>query len=63
MWSVGVPFEFVGQITGSRTMAEASNVESCTTSSRHDERKLLKYRSKACSGLRSTVVKDTNVFQ
>ena len=35
--TVGVPFEFVGQIAGSRPMTEASDVESCTTSSRHDE--------------------------
>ena len=35
--TMGVPFELVGQITGSRAMAEASDVESCTTSSRHDE--------------------------
>ena len=38
---MGVPFEFVGQITGSRPMAEASDVESCTTSSRHDEGRVL----------------------
>lgn len=34
---MGVPFEFVGEITSSCPMAEASDVESCTTSSRHDE--------------------------
>ncbi len=44
MWTMGVPFEFVGQITGSRPMAEASDVESCATSSRHDENSsLLQY--------------------
>ena len=41
VWTMGVPFEFVGQITGSRPMAEASDVESCATSSRHDEDDLL----------------------
>lgn len=34
---MGVPFEFVCQITCSRPVAEAGDVESCTTSSRHDE--------------------------
>ena len=35
-WIMGVPFEFVGQIASSRSVAEASDIESCTTSSRHD---------------------------
>ena len=31
--TMGVPFELVGQITGSRAMTEASDVECCPTSS------------------------------
>ena len=31
-WIVAVPFEFVGQITGSCPMAKASDIESRTTS-------------------------------
>ena len=36
-WFVGVPFEFVGQVTGSSPMAKASDIKSCTTSTRHDD--------------------------
>ena len=31
-----VPFEFVGEIARSSAVAEASDVESCTTGARHD---------------------------
>lgn len=44
-----VPFELVGKVARAGAMAEASDVESCTTSSRHAAG-LLKLQRKRCCG-------------